>query len=189
MGIGLIIVLVVVGLVILWAIVSYNGLVARRARVDESWSGIDVQLKRRHDAVAQVLPALQKAVSHERETLEAVVRARNGAVAAQESGDVAAIGQAEGILTGAMRQIFALSEAYPELQAVASLDDFRASIMDNEDKISAARRIYNGNVRDYNTKIQQLPSNIIAGIGKFTIREFFEVEDAGERAVPSIEFS
>ena len=189
MGTGLIIVLVVVALVVGWGLMTYNSLVAKRNKVDESWSGIDVQLKNRHDMVGQVLPTVQKAVSHERETLEAVIRARNGAVAAQESGDVAAIGQAESMLTGALRQVFALQEAYPQLQALGNLESFAADLKENEANISAARRIYNANVSNYNTKVQQVPSNIIAGIGKFTPREFFEIEDVNERAMPTVAFS
>jgi LemA protein len=189
MSVGLIIVLVIVALVVLWAVVTYNGLVSRRARVDESWSGIDVQLKRRHDLIPNLVETVKGYASHEKQTLENVIKARNSAVSAQEGGDPASLGAAEGLLTGALRQVFALSEAYPDLKANTNFLDLQAQLADTEDKISASRRIYNGNVRDYNTKIQQVPSNIIAGIGNFTSREFFEIEEPSERAAVSVSFS
>ncbi|MCW2928922.1 MAG: uncharacterized protein JWM86_2890 [Thermoleophilia bacterium] len=189
MGIGLIITLVVVGVILLWAVTTYNGLVSRRARVDESWSGIDVQLKRRHDLIPNLVETVKGYAAHEKQTLENVIKARNSAVTAQDAGDPAALGQAEGLLSGALRQVFALSEAYPDLKANTNFLELQASLADTEDKISAARRIYNGNVRDYNTKIQQLPSNIIAGVGNFTTREFFEIEDPAERANVAVSFS
>ncbi|MCW2974547.1 MAG: hypothetical protein JWN72_2820 [Thermoleophilia bacterium] len=180
----------IVVVIVLWAVVTYNGLVSRRNRVDESWSGIDVQLKRRHDLIPNLIETVKGYAAHERQTLENVINARNSAVAAQDSGDPAAAGQAEGVLSGALRQVFALGEAYPDLKANTNFLDLQAQLADTEDKISAARRIYNANVRDYNTKIQQVPSNIIAGIGKFTARQFFELEDpAAERAVPTVSFS
>ena len=189
MSTTLIIVLVILAVVVLWAVLTYNGLVSRRARVDESWSGIDVQLKRRHDLIPNLVETVKGYASHERQTLENVIKARNSAVSAQEGGDPAALGAAEGILTGALRQVFALSEAYPDLKANTNFLDLQGQLADTEDKISASRRIYNGNVRDYNTKIQQLPANIIAGIGDFTARDFFEIEDAAERANTTVSFS
>jgi LemA protein len=189
MSTGLIITLVVVGVVLLWAVATFNGLVARRARVDESWSGIDVQLKRRHDLIPNLIETVKGYAAHEKTTLENVVRARQSAVAAQDAGDPAALGAAEGILTGALRQVFALSEAYPDLKANTNFLELQAQLADTEDKISASRRIYNGNVRDYNTKIQQVPANVIAGIGNFTTRQFFEIEEPSERAAPSVNFS
>jgi LemA protein len=189
MGTGLIIVIAVVVLIVLWAVMTYNGLVSRRARVDESWSGIDVQLKRRHDLIPNLVETVKGYASHEKTTLQNVIAARNSAVTAQESGNAQELGQAEGILTGALRQVFALSEAYPDLKANQNFLDLQAQLSDTEDKISASRRIYNGNVRDYNTKIQQVPSNIIAGIGNFTAREFFEIEEPAERAAPTVSFS
>ena len=185
----LIIVIALVVVVALWALLTYNGLVSRRVQVDQAWSGIDVQLKRRHDLIPNLLETVKGYAAHERQTLDAVVQARNSAVSAQEGGDTAALGQAEGVLTGALRQVFALSEAYPDLKANTNFLDLQAQLADTEDKISAARRIYNGNVGAYNTRIQQVPSNIIAGMGNFTVREFFEIEDQGERAVPAISFS
>jgi LemA protein len=189
MGTGLIIIIAVVVVILLWAVMTYNGLVSRRARVDESWSGIDVQLKRRHDLIPNLVETVKGYAAHEKTTLENVIKARNSAVSAQETGDPAATGAAEGMLSGALRQVFALGEAYPDLKANTNFLELQGQLSDTEDKISAARRIYNGNVRDYNTKIQQVPSNIIAGIGHFTNREFFEVEEPAERAAPSVSFS
>ncbi|MCW2955201.1 MAG: hypothetical protein JWO69_70 [Thermoleophilia bacterium] len=189
MGTGLIITLVVVVIIVLWAVITYNGLVARRNRVDEAWSGIDVQLKRRHDLIPNLIETVKGYAAHEKTTLQNVVQARNSAVAATESGDPAASGAAEGLLNGALRQVFALGEAYPDLKANTNFLDLQQQLADTEDKVSAARRIYNGNVRDYNTQIQQVPSNIIASIGSFSEREFFEIEDEAERAAPQVSFS
>ncbi|MCZ4495581.1 MAG: uncharacterized protein JWM25_164 [Thermoleophilia bacterium] len=189
MGTGLIILIAVVVLIVIWAFGTYNGLISRRNRVDEAWSGIDVQLKRRHDLIPNLIETVKGYAAHEKTTLQNVVAARNSAVAAADSGDPAATGQAEGLLNGALRQVFALGEAYPNLKANTNFLDLQQQLADTEDKVSAARRIYNGNVRDYNTKIQQVPSNIIAGIGNFPARDFFEIEDATERAVPSVSFS
>ncbi len=186
---SLIIVIVVVVLIVIWAFATYNGFISRRQRVDESWSGIDVQLKRRHDLIPNLIETVKGYAAHEKSTLENVITARNSAMSAQDAGDPAALGQAEGVLTGALRQVFALGEAYPDLKANTNFLDLQQQLGDTEDKISAARRIYNGNVRDYNTKIQQVPANVIAGIGHFTTREFFEIENAEERAVPNVSFS
>jgi LemA protein len=148
-----------------------------------------VQLKRRHDLIPNLIETVKGYAAHEKTTLQNVIAARNSAVAATDSGDPAAAGQAEGLLSGALRQVFALGEAYPDLKANTNFLDLQNQLADTEDKISASRRIYNGNVRDYNTKIQQVPSNIIAGIGNFSARQFFEIEDAAERAVPTVSFS
>jgi LemA protein len=184
------IIIAVVVIIVLWAIATYNGLVSRRNRVDESWSGIDVQLKRRHDLIPNLLETVKGYAAHESQTLQNVVAARNGAIAAQDSGNPAEAAQAEGVLSGALRQVFALGEAYPDLKANTNFLDLQNQLADTEDKIAAARRIYNANVRDYNTKIQQVPANIIAGMGNFPARQFFELEDpAAERAVPTVSFS
>ena len=188
MIIGLIL-LGALGVLALWFFATYNGLVSRRNKVDEAWSGIDVQLKRRHDLIPNLVETVKGYAVHEKTTLENVVAARNSAVSAQESGDVAGTAAAEGLLTGALRQVFALSEAYPDLKANEGFVSLQGQLADTEDKISASRRIYNGNVRDFNTKIQQVPSNIVAGIGNFAAREFFEIEDPAERAVPAVSFS
>ena len=187
---AVIIIVVIVAIIVLWALLTYNGLIARRNRVEESWSGIDVQLKRRHDLIPNLIETVKGYAAHEKQTLQNVIAARNSAVAAQGSGEPAAAAQAEGVLSGALRQVFALGEAYPDLKANTNFLDLQNQLSDTEDKISAARRIYNANVRDYNTKIQQVPANIIAGMGNFPPKQFFELEDAAaERAVPNVSFS
>ncbi|MBC7645139.1 MAG: LemA family protein [Thermoleophilia bacterium] len=180
---------IILGLVVLfalWAVAAYNGLVSRRNRVDESWSGIDVQLKRRHDLIPNLVETVKGYAAHEAGTLENVIKARNSAVAATSPEDVA---QAENMLTSTLRQVFALSEAYPDLKANQNFLELQGQLSDTEDKIQAARRIFNGNVRDYNTKIQSFPTMIIANMGNFTAREFFEIEDPAERAAVAVSFS
>ena len=189
MSTPLIIVLVLVGIVLLWAVLTYNALVARRNKVDESWSGIDVQLKRRHDLIPNLVETVKGYAAHERQTLESVIQARQNAVQAQQDGDPASLGAAETLLTGALRQLFALSEAYPDLKANTNFLELQHQLADTEDKISASRRIYNGNVQTFNTSVQQVPANIIAGIGGFSPREFFEIEEPGERATPNVSFA
>jgi LemA protein len=184
--IGLYIIIGLVVVIALWAVVTYNSLVSLRNRSEEAWSGIDVQLKRRHDLIPNLVNTVKGYAAHEANVLEAVIKARNSAVAATTPGDVQ---QSENILSGALRQVFALSEAYPDLKANTSFLELQASLGDTEDKIQAARRIYNGNVRSYNTKIQSVPSNIIAGMGHFTPREFFEIEDPAEREPVAVSFS
>jgi LemA protein len=181
--------IIVIGLVViigLWFMVTYNGLVSRRNKVDEGWSGIDVQLKRRHDLIPNLVETVKGYAAHERETLENVTKARQQAVAAGSPAEAQA---AENMLTGTLRQLFALGEAYPDLKANDNFRELQLQLADTEDKIQAARRIYNSNVNIYNTKIQQVPSNIVAGIGNFTAREFFEIEDPAEREPVQVSFS
>lgn len=179
-GIGLV---VVIGL---WAVLTYNGLISRRNKVDEGWSGIDVQLKRRHDLIPNLVETVKGYASHERETLDNVIKARQQAVSAGSPHEAQ---EAENLLTGTLRQLFALGEAYPDLKASDNFRELQLQLADTEDKIQAARRIYNSNVNIYNTKIQQVPANIIAGIGNFTAREFFEIEDPAEREAIKVSFS
>ncbi len=173
-------------LVLLWAVLTYNSMIGGRNRVDETWSGIDVQLKRRHDLIPNLVETVKGYASHEAGTLESVTAARNAAASASNPHDA---GQAENMLTGALRQLFALSEAYPDLKADASFQELMRQLDDIEDTIQAARRIYNGNVRDFNTKIQKIPNNLVAGPFGFTAYEFFEVEDAAQRQTPSVSFT
>lgn len=177
------IVLVVVALVV---VSIYNGLVRMRENVDASWSDIDVQLKRRHDLVPNLVNTVRGYASHERETLEAVIQARNAAVSAQGQGP-AAQGAAENQLSGALRQIFALSEAYPQLQAADNFRDLQQTLKQLEDAIQRARGSYNNQVREYNTKIRSVPSNLVANAFAFRVREFFEIEEAAREA-PRVSF-
>src|SRR5215475_7239846 len=166
--IGLIVVLV------LWIITIYNGLVALRQRVNQAFSDIDVQTKQRHDLVPNLVETVKGYAGHERGTLEAVVRARNAAVAAQ-SGGVAAQAAAENALTGALRQLFALSEAYPNLKANENFLQLQAELTDIENKLAAARRFFNNAVQEYNPGIAQFPAVFLAGPLGFAPKEFFDV--------------
>jgi len=172
MLIGLIV--VVVGLV-LYLMTAYNGLVRLKVQCDNAWSDIDVQLKRRYDLIPNIVETVKGYAAHEKGTLEAVVAARNQAMTAKGP---AAKGEAEGLLTGALRQVFALAEAYPQLRAVESFTQLQNTLNEIEDSVQNARRYYNAVVRDFNTMIEQFPSNIVAGMGHFKEREFFQVSAA-----------
>src|SRR5207248_10507366 len=150
-----IVILVIVVLAILFAVVMFNGLVRRRNRVDQAWSQIGVQLERRHDLIPNLVETVKGYAAHERGTLEAVVQARNNAVAAQGPAQQAA---AENMLTGTLRQLFALSESYPELKANTNFQQLQAELTDIENKLAAARRFFNNAVQEYNTGIQQFPA-------------------------------
>lgn len=181
----MIIALVVLVALVLIVILMYNSLVRLRVQCDNAWSDIDVQLKRRYDLIPNLVETVQGYAGHEKSTLEGVVQARNSAMAAQGP---AAKAEAENMLTGALRQIFALSEAYPQLRAVESFTQLQNTLNNLEDIIQNARRYYNAVVRDLNTKIQVFPSNIIASMFNFKPREFFEVSAPGERDVPKVSF-
>jgi LemA protein len=164
----------VIVLLVLWVIMIYNGLVAMRQRVSQAFSDIDVQTKQRHDLIPNLVETVKGYASHERGTLEAVVQARNAAVTAQ-SGGVAAQAAAENMLSGTLRQLFALSEAYPDLKANQNFQQLQAEITDIENKIAAARRFFNNAVQEYNTGIQQFPAALFAGSLGFQPKEFFDV--------------
>jgi LemA protein len=161
-------------LLVLWVIMIYNGLVAMRQRVNQAFSDIDVQTKQRHDLIPNLVETVKGYATHERGTLEAVVAARNAAITAQ-SGGVAAQAAAENMLSGALRQLFALSEAYPDLKASQNFQQLQAQLSDIENKIAAARRFFNNAVQEYNTGIQQFPAALFAGSMGFTPREFYDV--------------
>jgi LemA protein len=168
---------IILGLIVLfvvWMVSVYNGLVALRQRVNQAFSDIDVQTKQRHDLIPNLVETVKGYASHERGTLEAVVQARNAAMAAQ-AGGVAAQAAAENALTGALRQLFALSEAYPDLKASQNFQQLQNELSDLENKIAAARRFFNNAVQEYNTGIQQFPAVLLAGALGFTPKEFFDV--------------
>ncbi len=181
----MLILLIIVVLLVLAFIFIYNGLVRLRVQCDNAWSDIDVQLKRRYDLIPNVVETVKGYAAHERETLEGVVAARNQAMAAQ--GPAAKAG-AEGALTAALRQVFALAEAYPQLRAVESFTQLQQTLNQIEDSLQNARRYYNAVVRDFNTKIAQFPSNFVAGMFNFKPREFFEISAPAEREVPKVSF-
>jgi LemA protein len=179
-------VVAVLAIVALAVIVIYNGLVRLNVQAGNAWADIDVQLKRRYDLIPNVVETVKGYASHERQTLEAVVNARNRAVAVQGAGP-AERGQAEGALAGALRGLFALAESYPQLRAAESFGQLQSTLAQIEEAVQNARRYYNAVVRDLNTRIQQFPSNVVAGMFGFKAREFFEVPDT-ERAVPQVKF-
>jgi len=181
---------VVIGLIVLlvgWIIIIYNGLVAMRQRVNQSFADVDVQLKQRHDLIPNLVETVKGYAAHERGTLEAVVQARNAAIAAQGPAQMAA---AENQLSGALRQLFALSEAYPDLKANQNFQQLQAEISDIENKIAASRRFFNNTVQEYNTGIEQFPAALFAGSLGFTRREFFDLGEsrAVVEQVPQVKF-
>jgi len=175
----------IVVLVVLYLMYAYNGLVRLKVQCDNAWSDIDVQLKRRYDLIPNIVETVKGYAAHEKGTLEAVVAARNQAMTAQGP---AAKGEAEGMLAGALRQVFALAEAYPQLRAVESFTQLQSTLNQIEDTVQNARRYYNAVVRDFNTMIEQFPSNVVAGVGHFKEREFFEITAATEREAPKVSF-
>src|SRR6202163_4755172 len=181
------IVLVIVVLIMLWLFFTYNSLIALRNRTQEAWSEIDVELKRRHDLIPNLVQTVQGYVGHERGTLEAVTTARAGAVSAGATGDPAKIGAAENMLTQSLRSLFAVTENYPDLKAIAAFTNLQETLTATEDKIEFSRRFYNGNVRDYNIKLQTLPTSLIAGALGFKPFAFFQADDR-DRAVPQVNF-
>ena len=184
---GLIIAIVVIVLIVLWLVLTYNGLVTARNRTQEAWSEIDVELKRRHDLIPNLVNTVSGYMGHERGTLEAVTNARAAAVAAGATGDPEKIGQAENMLSQSLRSLFAVSENYPDLKAIAAFTNLQETLTATEDKIEFSRRFYNGNVRDYNIKLQTLPTSLIAGMLGFKAFGFFQADDA-DRAVPNVSF-
>src|ERR1700687_3691973 len=181
------IVVAIVVIVLLWLFFTYNGLVAARNRTQEAWSEIDVELKRRHDLIPNLVSTVQGYVGHERGTLEAVTNARAAAVSAGASGDPAKIGAAENMLTQSLRSLFAVTENYPDVKAIAAFTNLQETLTATEDKIEFSRRFYNGNVRDYNIKLQTLPTSLIAGALGFKAFGFFQADEA-DRAVPQVNF-
>jgi LemA protein len=181
------IVLGVIVVLVLWIIMIYNQLVAMRQRVGQAFADVDVQLKQRHDLIPNLVETVKGYAAHERGTLEEVVKARNAAMTAQGPAQQAA---AENMLTGALRQLFALSEAYPDLKANQNFQQLQAELSDIENKIASARRFFNNAVQEYNTGIQQFPAALFAASLGFTQRTFFDVGE--ERAVvekaPQVKF-
>jgi len=178
-------ILIAIAVVALAIVFIYNGLVRLRVQCDNAWSDIDVQLKRRYDLIPNLVETVKGYASHEKGTLEAVISARNRAMSAQGPG---AKGEAEGMLAGALRQLFALAEAYPQLRAVESFTQLQGSLQQIEEALQNARRYYNAVVRDFNTRIHQIPSNFVASLGSFKEREFFEITATAEREAPRVSF-
>ncbi len=176
-----VIVLIVAAVLILGLIALYNGLVQAKIRVDEAWSDITVQLKRRYDLIPNLVNTVKGYATHEKGVFEAVTAARTAAMGASDPADKAA---AENMLAGALKSLFALAEAYPDLKANQNFMQLQTDLVDTEDKIQASRRFYNGAVRDLNTKIQIFPTNLFASMMGFQTRDFFEVENQAEVEKP-----
>jgi LemA protein len=182
---GLIILGVLV-LLVIFLIGMYNSLVRLKIQCDNAWADIDVQLKRRYDLIPNLVETVKGYAAHEKDTLEGVINARNRAMTATTPADKA---QAENMLTGALKSLFALAEAYPQLRAIESFTSLQNSLSQIEDTVQNARRYYNAVVRDLNTKIEQFPTNIFANMLGFKERQFFEVAAAAEREAPKVSFS
>jgi LemA protein len=184
----LIVVIVVVVLLAVGLWGGYNGLVKKRNRTQEAWSEIDVELKRRHDLIPNLVSTVQGYAAHEKGTFEAVTQARANAVTAGATGDPAKIAPAENQLSGALRSLFAVAENYPQLRAVESFLQLQETLTATEDKIEYARRYYNTSARDYNIALQSFPRNLYAGPFGFTAVAFFAADEA-DRAVPEVSFA
>ncbi len=181
--------LIVGGLIaalLLWIAFMYNALVRLKVQCRESWSGIDTELKRRYDLIPNLVETVKGYARHEQETFKMVIEARNRALAS--TGSPQSQAKDENVLVGSLRRLFALSENYPDLKASGNFLKLQEELANTEDRIQAARRFYNANVRDLNTRIEIFPSNLIAGLFGFKQEEFFEIEDVGVRNPPQIAF-
>ncbi len=181
----IIIVLAVIVLLVLMIVGIYNSLVQKRIRCQEAWSQIDVQLKRRYDLIPNLINTVKGYAAHEKETLERVIAARNQAISAE---GVQAQADAENMLTGALKQLFALSEAYPNLKANENFAQLQEELTSTENKIAFSRQHYNDSVAVYNTAREKFPNNIIAGAFNFQERDFFEIEEPTHREAPEVSF-
>ncbi len=185
----MVIALIIIGIIIVLAlilVVVYNGLVQARNTCDESWSGVDVQLKRRHDLIPNLIETVKGYAAHETETFEKVTNARAAAMGAKTPGESA---KAEGVLGQALGGLFAIAEAYPLLRAVESFIQLQTELSNTEDQIAGSRRLYNSAVQIFNTKTQQVPGNVVAGPFGFSEREFFELDEPADREPVKVDFS
>ncbi len=185
MTIAIIVVVAIIVIAVLYFILKRNAIIAQRNRVDESWSGIDVQLKRRHDLVPNLVETVKGYAAHESEVFEKATKARAEAMTAHSVGETS---KAESALTGALTDLRAVAENYPTLRATENFQQLSRNLSELEDEIQASRRIYNSNVQTYNTGIEQFPGSIVANAGNFTKREFFEIENPSEREPVAVSF-
>lgn len=167
---------IVAGLVVAWAVLSFNRFVSQRNLIGNSWSNVETELRRRYDLIPNLVETVGGYATHERETLREVIEARRGAMAA--TGDVDSQAGAENVLVEGLRHLMAVSEDYPDLVANHSFLDLQRQLVTTEDRIQAARRLFNGNVRDYNRRVESIPSRLIAALGRFSKADYFEVEPA-----------
>lgn len=179
------IIIAIIVLIVLWAIAIFNGFIRLKHRANEAWADIDVQLKRRYDLIPNLIEAVKGYATYEKGLFEKVTEARTRAISAQGVNEK---GQAENMLTNTLKTLFAVAENYPDLKANANFLDLQRELADTENKIQAARRFYNGNVRDWNIRVENFPSRVIAGVFSFKKREFFEIDEAEEREVPKVDF-
>ena len=170
-----------------WTTAMYNGLVRLRNYVRESWAQIDTELKRRYNLIPNLMETVKGYMGHERDTLESVTKARAQALGSQ--GTAGSQARDENILVGALKSLFAVAEAYPDLKANTNFLDMQRQLEETEDRIQAARRLYNANVRNLNTRVELFPSNIIASVFGFGSEEYFEIEEAAVREIPKVDFS
>lgn len=177
--------LILLAIVAIVGITIYNSLVKMRTQAQGAWADIDVQLKRRWDLIPNLVETVKGYASHEKDTLEAVIEARNRAMSASGPADKA---QAENMLSGALKSLFALSEAYPQLRAVESFTSLQGTLGEIEEAVQNSRRYYNAVVRDYNTKVEQFPSVLVANAFRFQKEEFFELDDEAQRDAPTVSF-
>ena len=184
----ILVVVVIIAALALFFIGTYNRLITLRQRVKEAWADIDVQLKRRHDLIPNLVETVKGYATHESTVFQNVTQARAAAVAVGASASPQERAQAENMLTTALRSVFAVAENYPQLQAVQEFKDLSENLTATEDKIAFARRFYNGNVRDYNTSLQTFPTNLFADAFGFKPEEYFELAEAGEREAPQVKF-
>lgn len=173
---------------VLWGIMTYNRFIKLQNRTEEAWSDIDVQLKRRFDLIPNLVDTVKGYAAHEKEVFMRVTEARSALMKAEQAGDPAASARADNMLTGALKSLFAVAEAYPDLKANENFLELQRELSDTENKIQAARRFYNGNVRDLNTLIESFPPSIVAGMFNFKQKAFFEIEDQSEREVVDVNF-
>jgi LemA protein len=179
------IILIILGAIVIWLIFTFNGLVALRNRTKEAWADIDVQLKRRYDLIPNLVETVKGYAAHERELFEKVTQARSAAMSAK---GIKEKGDAENVLSGTLKSLFAVSENYPDLKASTNFLELQRELSDTENKIQAARRFYNGNVRDINIKIESFPSNTVAALFNFKKMEFFQLEEAAAREPVKVSF-
>lgn len=177
--------LIVLAVIILWIILTYNRLITLRNRAKEAWADIDVQLKRRYNLIPNLVETVKGYAAHEKEVFQKVTEARSRAMGAQT---VKEKGEAENFLSNTLKSLFAVAENYPQLRAAENFLELQRELRDTEDKIQAARRFYNGNARDLNIKIEVFPANIIANLFRFVKMDFFEIEEAAAREPVTVKF-
>lgn len=178
-------ILILAVVLVIYGVGIYNTLVKKRTMVEEGWSGIDVQLKKRHNLIPNLVETVKGYASHEKETLDQVIKARNSALNAD---GIAAQTAAENQLNSALANVFALSEAYPDLKANTNFLQLQGQLSEIESDVEKARRYYNATARENNIMVESFPSNLIAGMGGFGVEEYFEIEEPGERALPKVNF-